>query len=175
MKNRIKIAFGTVVSYLFLTQLVLASGTELAVKIQACNEIHANEKRLTCFDKLTSKNSNATELPSVTAIPTAAALPATTELTDQQIDSFSKVHIKKSKEELASEINTITLTVSKVTKTAYDELNITFDNGQKWKQKDNQSLRLAAGDNVTLTKGALGSVYLNKEDSSKRIRVKRLK
>jgi hypothetical protein len=175
MNNMIKLAFCTVSCYLFLAQTVLANGTELAVKIQACSEIHNNEARLTCFDELTNKKNNAKELPSVTALPAAVVLPAATGLTNQQVDSFSKQHVKKSEEEIASEINSITLTVSKVSKTAYDKLNITFANGQKWQQKDNKRLKLTAGDKVTLTKGALSSVYLKKDDNSKRIKVKRLK
>ena len=36
-------------------------------------------------------------------------------------------------------------------------------------------LRLKEGIKVTFTKGALGSVYLQKENSNKRIKVKRVK
>ena len=36
-------------------------------------------------------------------------------------------------------------------------------------------LRLKEGDLVVITKGALGAVYLQKENTNKRIKVKRLK
>ncbi|MFT5003340.1 MAG: hypothetical protein ACI952_001693, partial [Flavobacteriales bacterium] len=36
-------------------------------------------------------------------------------------------------------------------------------------------LRLTQGDLVVITKGALGAVYLQKENTNKRIKVKRLK
>jgi len=174
MNNLNRLTSSIIVVSLFFTQIALANGTELAVKIQACNKIHANEARLACFDELTDKKNNEKKSPSVAVLPTAA-LPAVTELTDKQVDSFSKEHIKKSEEELESEINIITLIVSKVTKTVYEKLNITFENGQQWRQKDSKRLRLAAGDKVILSKGALGSVYLKKEGTNKTINVKRLK
>ena len=103
------------------------------------------------------------------------AEPIITGLTAEQVDSFSKEQVKKTAEESAKEIDSITLTISKLSKSPYGEWRITFENGQRWQQKDNYKLSLKTGQRVILTKGSLSSVYLQKENTTKRIKVKRLK
>jgi hypothetical protein len=83
--------------------------------------------------------------------------------------------VKKTAEEKAKEIDSITLTISQLSKSPYGQWKITFDNGQRWQQKDNHKLSLKTGQRVILTKGAISSVFLQKENSTKRIKVKRLK
>ena len=95
-------------------------------------------------------------------------------MTAEQVDSFSKGQVKKTSEEFANEINYIALTISQLRKTPYGRWKITFENGQKWQQKDNYKLRLETGQRVVLTKGAISSVLLQKENTKKRIKVKGL-
>ena len=163
MNNLSKLAYYLIVIGLLLTQTVLAKETELSSKIQGCAKISQDTVRLTCFDQLTNKDSGTPVEPEITY------------LTAKQVDSFSKEQVKKTSEELAKEINSITLTISKLTKTLHGQWKIIFENGQKWQQKDTVRLTLKQGDKVILTKGALSSVFLQKEKTNKRIRVKRLK
>ncbi len=153
------VALCSVVSCLLLPQAVSAKETSLTEKIQFCSEINKDKKRLSCFDQLSKKQ------PEVAKVG----------LTTQEVDSFAKEHVKKTEEELAKEINSISLTISKVSKTLRGELKITFSNGQKWQQKDSIRMKLKIGEKVSLHKGAFGSVYLQKESGNKRIKVKRLK
>ena len=60
-------------------------------------------------------------------------------------------------------------------KTPYGKLIITLETGQVWRQTNSTSLRLKPGQEVYVEEGALGSYFLGKESSNKRIRVKRLK
>jgi len=163
-----KLTYYALVSFLFLThtlftQAVFANKDTLTDKILACSQVSDNKNRLTCFDALTNKDD---VLIAVTSEP---------KLTKKQIDSFSKGHIKKTNEELAKEINTITLTISELSKNLYGKWNITFGNEQKWQQKDGITLNLKVGQRVVLTKGAFSAIYLQKENTNKRIQVKRLR
>jgi len=159
MKSIEKLFFCALVGCLLLSKPVFAEQTDLAVKVKSCSKINDSQARLSCFDELSNKPSKTVQA----------------ELTTQQEDAFAKGHVKKTDEELAKEINSITLTISKVSKALRGELKITFSNGQKWLQKDGHKMKLKVGETVTLQKGALGSVYLKKANSKKRIKVKRLK
>lgn len=163
MKNSINFTYYAAVTSLLLSQTVLAKEDNLSDSIQGCVKISQDTARLACFDQLTDKRSTISVEPAITA------------LTTQQVDSFSKEQVKKTREEQAKEITTITLTISELTKTMRGQWKVTFTNGQKWQQKDTVTLRLKKGDKVILTKGALSSVFLQKENTNKRIKVKRLK
>lgn len=163
MKNSINFTYYAVVTSLLLSQTVLAKEGNLSDSIQGCVKISQDTARLACFDQLTDKRSTISVEPAITA------------LTTQQVDSFSKEQVKKTREEQAKEITSITLTISKLSKTLYGQWKITFENGQKWQQKDKYTLSLKIGQRVILTKGSLSSVYLQKENTTKRIKVKRLK
>lgn len=163
MNNIIKLTSCAVVISILLAQPVLAKDTELAAKVQACSEINENEARLSCFDGLTNK---------ATGVLTSEAAAS---LTMQQEDDFAKEHVKKTAEEKANEIQSISVIITKLSKTSHGRWKITFDNGQKWQQKDSTKMKLKQGEEVELAKGAFSSIFLQKEDSNKRIKVKRLK
>ncbi|AAZ25915.1 hypothetical protein [Colwellia psychrerythraea] len=163
MTKSIKLTYFTVITSLLLSPTVLAKEENLADRVQDCVKITQDTERLTCFDQLTSKRSAVIVEPEIT------------DLTAEQVDTFSKGQVKKTTEELANQINSITLTISKLSKTPYGQWKITFENGQKWQQKDSYKLSLKTGQRVVLTKGAITSVFLQKENTNKRIKVKRLK
>ena len=158
-----KLATCVVVFSCLLTKSVLAKETELAGQVQACGQISDSTARLACFDQLTTKQSSTRENP------------ATIQLTAQQVDTFAKEHVEKTADEKANEILSISLTIRKLEKDVRGKWKISFDNGQKWQQKDTTKLKLKQGDKVILTKGALSSVFLRKENTNKRMKVKRLK
>jgi hypothetical protein len=163
MKNRTQLAYYAVVTSLLISQTVLAKETELSDKVQACSQMSQDTTRLACFDQLTHISNSTILAPKKTA------------LTATQVDDFSKEHVQKTDEEKANEILSISSTISQLTKTSRGQWKLTFDNGQKWQQKDTAKLKLKQGDKVTLTKGALSAVFLQKENMNKRIKVKRLK
>lgn len=163
MKNSAQLAYYAVVTSLLISQTVLAKETELSDKVQACSQMSQDKTRLACFDQLTHL-SNSTILA-----------PKKTTLTATQVDDFSKGHVKKTAEEVAKEINSITLTISKLSKTLHGQWKVTFNNDQRWQQTDGTKLKLKQGEQVILSKGAFSSVFLQKENTNKRIKVKRLK
>ena len=169
---------------LLTSQEAFAKNATILEKIMACTPIKEAKKRLHCFDQLSSVVSSTMAVEQHTVeqveLQTANAAAQKNEkagiaLTTKQIDDFSKDSIKKTPDQLAAEINTITMTISKLTKSIRGQWQIFFANGQQWQQKDNVRIRLKEGDKIELVKGALGSIFLKKYNTNKRIKVKRLK
>jgi hypothetical protein len=189
MNNLNRLTSFIIVVSLFFTQIVLAK--ESIDQLEECVKISQDTARLACFDKITEKFSSKSVEANTTQVVTQQIGDAskeqieqlssksvaanTAQVKTQQVDDFSKEHIEKTAEEKANEVLSISLTVNSLKKVGRGQWKITFKNGQQWQQKDTTRFKLKEGDKVTLTKGALGSVFLKKENQNKRMKVKRLK
>lgn len=174
--SQFKLFFLVIVIAILSSQNVYASKTNYKEELLVCSQVNDSLARLTCFDNFIEKNNiAAANDKNAQAATSLTQLPVTSQPTSQDVDDFAKEHLTKSEEELAKQINSITLTISALNKTAYGKWIVSFDNGQKWQQQDNTTLRLKKGQRAILTKGALNAIYLQKENSKKRIKVKRLK
>lgn len=60
-----------------------------------------------------------------------------------------------------------------VRESATRKLTVTLDNGQIWRQLDNQTMQLEVGEAVVIRKASLGSFLMEKQSGSRSIRVKR--
>ncbi len=145
-----------------------AKKLSLVEQVSTCSQITSNEARLSCFDKLTTNTGQVTQ-----AIETSVQ--QANQLSTQQIDAFAKEQVKLDEAEQAQELTSISATVATLSKTVHGQWKMTFENGQKWLQKDSTKLSLKVGQQVVISKGALGAIYLKKANSNKRIKVKRLK
>jgi hypothetical protein len=192
--NTIKSTNTALMFFILTPMYVMASDISLINNLKTCAVIKKEAVRLQCFDDLTKKtrvfsyneeytlNQDSVSEINSSEINKANSLEANSKLVDNQInpltatqiDNFSKEKVKKTSQEIADEVNTISLTISKLSKSLRGQWKIFFANGQHWQQKDNINLRLKVGDKVQLIKGALGSVFLKKEDTNKRIKVRRL-
>lgn len=148
--------------------------SDLLINLRHCSKISNNDARLNCFDKLIPRTTKQI----ITAVTTVAAPPQppkvkSKSVEQKQIDNFAKEHLKKSKEEQGP--SSIVSTIIKAKQLLRGQWVIELENGQKWQQKDTARIKLKVGNKIRLDKGALGAVYLYKEDSSRNIKVKRLK
>lgn len=161
-----------------------ASDQALSAQLAKCVQVDSADARLACFDELaksvssTANNVDKAESIEVSeATVTAVVPPVVTEpvkVTEaEQVDDFAKEHIKKSEQEQGLE--SITSVITKLKKLIRGQWQITLENGQKWQQKDTSKITLKVGDTILLKKAMMGAVYLNKEGSHRKIRVKRLK
>ena len=91
------------------------------------------------------------------------------ESVDDSVAEFG-IPVRKA-EEARTEIDAI---VAEVTKSAHKKYTITLDNQQIWRQLDSQTMRLTAGDEITIRAASLDSYLLRKRTGGKSIRVKRL-
>jgi hypothetical protein len=198
MMNFIKLTSAVLMFIILTPTAVMASDTRLINNLKTCITIKKEAARLQCFDdvtksalvftdteedtisrnsKINSSKSNSSEINKTNTLIASTKLVdnQTKPLTAKQVDDFSKEKVKKTSEQIAAEVNTISLTISKLSKSLRGQWKIFFANGQQWQQKDNTNLRLKVGDEVQLSKGVLGSVFLKKDNTNKRILVTRLK
>jgi hypothetical protein len=82
---------------------------------------------------------------------------------------------QENKEREKNLIKQIQAKVIKVKKGPYKNQIITLDNGQIWRETDGSGLKLAKGQQVTIVRGTLGSFFIGKENTNRRIRAKRVK
>jgi len=166
----------------FSSQAVEAGSTDLNKAVQQCGKISSEKQRLTCFDQLVMPVVDSSVEPVVEVVAlksiTAAVVDSDSiqiEKKRKEIDDFAKDRIEKTSKQKAEEVNSIELTISQLKKLIRGGWKITFENGQKWQQKDSTRINLKVSDNVVIEKGAFGVFYLKKEGTNKRVRVKRLK
>ena len=72
------------------------------------------------------------------------------------------------------QIDQIEAKVTDVQKSAYKKLTVTLDNGQIWRQLDDQPLPLKSGETVVVRAASFGSFLMEKKSGSSSIRVKRV-
>jgi len=177
----------------FSLPVLAQQGGSLANSIQTCAKLTSDQKRLSCFDNIAAPLVAApikefvapitepivvqevTEVDAVVVSSKPSQTTTPSQISTQQEDEFAKEHLEKTAEQKAEEINSIELTIASLKKLIRGQWKISFDNGQKWQQKDSASIRLKIGDSVVLERGALGVFYLKKSGTKKRIQVKRLK
>ncbi len=173
---------------LFSAQVLVAQESNFELELQRCSQVNADSLRLTCFDKLVVELSSATGIEKDKVVNSeTSSVKITTEnvvsaqevnevpvVTKQQVDDFAKHQVEKTEEEKLGQITEITASITKLKKLIRGEYQITLDNEQLWQQKGDTKISLKVGQRVVLTKGSLGAVYLKKESTNKRIRVRRL-
>ena len=183
-------------AYFFATIMfmVCSQANTLNTSLSECAKIDVNASRLICFDQLTSLVTDSSDnllgntlvnstIPSTKKSKTADTIqiekptlaPQTEDITKNEvIESFGATHLKQ-KVFKSNEEKTITLTIASVKKDARKKLLFTFENGQIWKQANNEYFKIKPGQQAKLTEGALGAIYLKKLSKNRSIRVKRVK
>jgi hypothetical protein len=154
--------------------------------LKKCAATKDSLERLVCYDNFVKLlNSNVdTKAPvivratepkdtksDVVALRPSAAKPEVVQQKKKNVDEFGEEHLVKPEES----INEVFFTVKSVKKIVHNKLSITFENGQVWKQSDDNYIKILPGDRVKLTKGMLGVIYLKTENQNRRIKVKRRK
>ena len=123
-----------------------------------CRQIEDMEERVTCYDKV------------VDSLPTSDAVPDAQSLFGRD-DAEAKRIVETT---LAIEqIDHVEAVVTEVQESATRKLLVTLDNGQVWRQLDNQTLRLKSGESVIIRKASLNSFLMGKKSGGRSIRVKR--
>ncbi|SUI83802.1 hypothetical protein [Shewanella morhuae] len=147
-------------------------------QLSQCADTADKLERLICFDKLAaSVQESALTSPSIQEAPAAVA---TVVATTAVVTTIPKVSATDNFGMEAKRINENTvdkiyLEVQSRVEDAYGAIEVTFTNGQVWKQTDSRKFTLKPGDTVYIEKAALGSFLLGTDDRNAKARVKRLK
>lgn len=168
---------------LLATQPVHSATIESA--LNTCSFQDNALKRLVCYDKVV-KNLNQYQgldkkyepiLPvppqrpsnnsnTVTAVTSGAPAPIAAPRDDFGLEQ--KRAAESTKDRIQSQI-------AAVKENPYGKLTLTLENGQVWRQIDSLKLKLKVGNSIVIKRAMLGSFLLGKQDSNKRMRVKRVK
>jgi hypothetical protein len=161
---------------MLLILLLFAEPSLAAVEtLTACRQIEDIAQRVACYDNfvdarfpMESSDGAATITPpeesESSAVPDAKSLFGTSDAEAKQIVEMSLA---------IEQIDNIVAYVTDVQESATRKLVITLENGQVWRQLDNQRLPLKTGETVVIRKASLGSFLLEKDTGSRNIRVKR--
>ena len=126
-----------------------------------CRKIESIEDRVACYDDFVDSRYVAQNEQK----PDAQSLFGTT-------DAEAKRIVETTLD--IEQIDHIATTVVAVKSSASRKMTIALDNGQTWRQLDNERLRLKDGEAVIIRKASLGSYLLEKQSGSRSIRVKRV-
>lgn len=168
---------------LLLTLLPLATfsaqSSTLEQEFNKCKAITDSDlKRLICYDAInlstTPESQPQVETQTTTAEPVAPVVskPQTTAQNNLSAKE-ERFGLKEVREKREAE--SIKAKVSKVKKGNYGKLTVYLDVGQVWKQNDSTTIRVKANDVVIIKQAAFNSYLMNKQGSSRSMRVKRLK
>ena len=169
-----------------------ASAADLSTQLLACSEQSDSLKRLVCFDAIASKvkagggdvksgqstpvktAAQTAPVNAVAVTPTPAAVEKThaAQTTRQSAeDIFGKESLKK-----LDVVDEVRFVVKSASLSLRKKWRFTFENGQKWEQKDSDKFaKFEAGDEVIIKRGVMNAFYLKKPDANRTIRVKRVK
>jgi hypothetical protein len=165
---------------IFISGFSSAQAQSLISELQACRAETNSTARLACYDNLplTSAPQQAVK-KAQDQLASSKSAPAVTHKAKQapqpeasrqnQVKNFGLDKVIEPKDK----VEKITSVISAIQKTPYGKLIVTLESGQVWRQTNNTTLRLKPGQEVYVEEGALGSYFLGKESSNKRIRVKR--
>ena len=140
-----------------------AETAEIAPRVHTPNQLQGKQ-----VDSDTSPTQpKVTQAPAPVAEAPVTEAPAVEESNDSE-DLFGKPS------QLPTDRPEINATVQNVTKSAHKKLLVTLDNEQVWRQVDSSTMRLHAGDTVTIRTSSFNSYQLRKQSGGKSIRVKRI-
>lgn len=164
-----------------------------------CKQLTDNTARLSCYDRLaaTFESQAASAVVAVpgavapeaavpgvaapgTVAPEAAApasapaavvaTPATATPSAEAIAAdFGKTQRRPS-----DQVEQLQATVKSLSRNKMRKLLITLENGHTWRQTEDDSIQLKAGDSVTIEKASFGSFLLSKTGTNRKVRVKRV-
>lgn len=144
-----------------------------------CKQLTDNSARLSCYDRLAATFVSQ-EASAVVAVPEAAAptstpaavvaTPATATPSAEVIEAdFGKTQSRPS-----DQVEQLQATVKSLSRNKMRKLLITLENGHTWRQTEDDSIQLKAGDSVTIEKASFGSFLLSKTGTNRKVRVKRV-
>lgn len=150
----------------------------------ACKQLHEPNARLQCFDKAaqalpapsvalaapSNPMSNKSPLTTAPITNTPATIAPENAVTREAAqDDFGRAITRPS-----DDIDALQATITELKTNNLNKLIITLDNQQTWRQTDTDRLKLAVGDQVIIKKASLGSFWLLRLDSNRKIKVKRV-
>jgi len=178
---------------LLATIALYSQANTTSAQLALCTKIVQADARLKCFDALMStKSASATQsekqlssvdqpiAPTGIAVPSTPSAPtkikqapvADTQLVKNPIAEFGAQQLAHNP---VKKLEQIHLTVKTASKNHFGKWRITFENGQIWQQIENEYARFKTGDEIIIKRGTFNSFYLFRQNSNRKLSVKRIK
>jgi hypothetical protein len=164
----------TIVSFTVLLAVLgmsAAFAQLLPAALDACTRIASDKARLQCFDReaaALSQHDGSSQQRNQRAADAPAAVPAPPQLTPEQKFGLSTDQVQRQEEARGAvaaqppSVTRVQTRVLQVSGSSAGRALFTLENGQTWRQTEIQSsFSLRPGDQVTLSKGALGSFWIS--------------
>ncbi len=139
-----------------------------AARVLECAEVEDDERRLECYDRVAAdddagaapETTPSAAAPAAATAPGNARHPAPTEPVATAEDRFG-LDAEREADDREDEPDQISARITHIEARRHGERIFTLDNGQIWvEDSPNPSLRLDAGDTVTIKSGLFGSQRL---------------
>lgn len=167
-----------------LPHIVIANNITIEQQLDHCRALTDKTIRLNCYDAIKPNKTTTTVSSATDTVEPSTQNPELNSPQNQDIaatereiatTSAAEQEFGNLAEEDPDKLRQIELTVSKVKKSAYGNLILSFTNGQMWKQIDSRRFKVKAGEQIFIKTGALNSFMLGKDGQNSTIRVKRIK
>jgi len=144
---------------------IAADADDLRHAVSLCAAVAKPDDRLACYDKLAGRPATVSAAPlapraaSPTSTPTPAPAPTPTPArAPAPVEDFGLSPVQKAP--VASEIQTITATVTAFGHGANGRVLVGLDNGESWEIEDGADALLSVGDSVKIRRASLGSFLM---------------
>ena len=159
--------------FLCLPEMLYADTRDLT----SCRVIKDSLNRVACYDAYVDsriRKASGEDMPS--SMDSVRSDETQQDIVEvENLFGKSSVESKQFLEEKFSikKIDQIVSKVDKVRRLAHKKVQVYLENGQVWRQLDNEPIRIRKGDEVVVRTAALGSFLLGKKSGGSKIRVKR--
>lgn len=149
-------------------------------EVEKCMSVDNDIARLLCYDALFGRVQASPQEAVVPVPPPVAMLPKTVPDNTPKAapqpapieEDFGAEQL--SKKEDKAELREIQETVSSVSENSRGLRTFILANGQHWRETESSRLRIKAGQEVVVKKGAFSAYYMKKPDSGRTVRVQRI-
>jgi hypothetical protein len=165
--------------YAILVTLIspFSMANTLLDELSKCAANNDSLQRLVCYDTLAEKTKNSLpkqhNLQNQVPLQVDKTKQASVNVADPSLQQQTKFGYEN-KQPTEDLIKQIKATITNIRKAPRGQLIITLDNGQVWRQTDSMHFKLSKEEVVLISRGAMGSFFIGKENRNKRIRAKRV-
>jgi hypothetical protein len=153
----------------FLAATAASDGLE--TKLETCRSIADADERVACYDAIVDALADD-GLDHAADTPKAAVVaPVTEENFGRSAEAIRREQLEKAGVESMEELSA---TITDVRSIGRYRVEVTLDNGQRWRQASGSGLGLDVGDEITIRPAALGSFRLSPAGSKRSMKVRRV-
>lgn len=154
----------------------------LSEALLKCSEQDNSLQRLVCYDRIVKDmlQYNGLQQPISAELAQSATVEAKTMAVTPMVPSTAEPATLTPEQRFGApqkpaeeSLDKLVAKVSEINKDPRQRLIITLDNGQVWRQTEQQGIKLAVGDALYIERGVLGAFYLGKNGQNRRMKVKR--